>query len=153
MMCRMAPTTDPRSDRLALLGTLVTQRRAMLGLTQQRGAKACGLSNQTYWNVEHGRTVSLTTYAKIERGFEIRAGSCRAVLDGADSVTLLDGTELIAGAQIQRPSLERQAEDVRAAINTAARLTVPGISLGQADAMTEKVLEELQKRGILPAAS
>lgn len=153
MMGPMAPTTDPDLDQLALLGTLVTQRRVMLGYTQQRGAKACGLSNQTYWNVEHGRTVSLTTYAKLEHGFGMRAGSCRAILDGADSITLLDGTELIAGAQIQRPSLEQQAEDVRAAINTAARLTVPGISLGQADAMTEKVLEELQKRGILPAAS
>lgn len=153
MMGPMAPTTDPRSDQLALLGTLVTQRRAMLGLTQQHGAKTCGLSNQTYWNVEHGRTVSLTTYAKLENGFHMRAGSCRAILDGADSITLLDGTELIAGAQIQRPTLEQQAEDVRAAINTAARWTVPGISLGQADAMTEKVLEELQKRGILPAAS
>lgn len=149
----MAPTTETRPDRLAALGILVMQRRVALGYTQQRGAKACDLSNQTYWNVEHGRPVSLTTYAKLEQGYEMHAGSCRAVLDGADSITLLDGTELIAGAQIQRPSLERQAEDVRAAINTAARLTVPGISLGQADAMTEKVLEELKKRGILPAVS
>ncbi|MFF5703470.1 helix-turn-helix transcriptional regulator [Streptomyces sp. NPDC012794] len=149
----MAATTETPANRLTLLGALVRQRRVELGLTQQQGAKTCGLSNQTYWNVESGVQVRDTTYAKVERGFTMRAGSCRAVIQGADFITLTDGTELIAGAQIQRPSLERQAEDVRAAVNTAARLVVPGITLGQADAMTEKVLEELQKRGILPTAS
>ncbi|GAA3268117.1 helix-turn-helix transcriptional regulator [Streptomyces lavendulae] len=149
----MAATTETRTDRLTLLGVLVRQRRVSLGHTQLQGAKACGLSNQTYWNVEHGRPVSVTTYAKVEQGYEMPAGACLAVLDGSDSITLLDGTELISGAQVQRPSLGEQAEDVRAAVNTAARLTVPGITLGQADAMTEKVIEELQKRGILPAGS
>ncbi|MFG2412351.1 hypothetical protein [Streptomyces goshikiensis] len=149
----MAAAIETPTDQRTLLGILVRQRRVALQYTQAKGAKACGLSGQTYWNVEHGHPASPTTYAKVEHGFGMRAGSCQAVLDGADSITLDDGTELIAGGQIQRPSLERQAEDVRAAISTAARLVVPGITLGQADDMTDRVVEELQKRGILPAAS
>lgn len=149
----MAATTKPSADRLALLGVLVRQRRVALGHTQLQGAKACDLSNQTYWNVEHGRPVSVTTYAKVERGYAMQAGACQAVLEGADSVTLLDGTELIAGGQIERLSTDTLADDIRAAINSAARMTMPDATHRQTEEMTEVVFEELRKRGILPSAS
>lgn len=149
----MAAAIETPTDQQKLLGALVRQRRVALGYTQAEAAKACDLSGQTYWNVEHGRPVSSTTYTKVEVGFTLRAGSCVAVLKGADSVITLDGIELTDEGQIMRPSLERQTEDVRAAVDIAARLTVPGITLEQADAMTHALVEQLQKRGILPTAS
>lgn len=152
MMASMAAAIDTPTDQQTILGSLVRQRRVALGYTQAQGAKACGLSGQTYWNVEHGRPVSATTYAKVEHGYGLRPGSCQAVIDGADSVTLTDGTELIVGAQIQRVPAEQLADDVRAAVNSAARLTAPDLTHRQTEEMTEKVVEELRRRGILPAA-
>lgn len=149
----MAATTQTPTDRLALLGILVRQRRVALGFTQLQGAKACDVSNQTYVNVEHGRSVSRTTYAKIEQGYAMQAGSCQAVAQGSDSITLLDGSELIAGAQIQRVPTDDLADDIRAAINSAARLTLPDATHRQTEEMTEKVFEELRRRGVLPEAS
>lgn len=149
----MAAAIETPTDQQALLGVLVRQRRVALGYTQAQGSKACDLSGQTYWNVEHGRSASATTYAKVEHGYGMRAGSCQAVLDGADSITLTDGTELIAGGQIQRIESSQLAADFRDAVNTAARLTAPELTHGQTEAMTETVMEELRKRGILPAAS
>ncbi|MFJ3200943.1 hypothetical protein [Streptomyces sp. NPDC086989] len=149
----MAAATETPTDQQTLLGELVMQRRIALGYTQVQGSKACGLSGQTYWNVEHGRPASPTTYAKVEHGFGMRAGSCRAVLDGADSITLTDGTELISGAQIQRIPAEQLADDVRAAVNSAARLTLPDVTHRQTEAMTERVVEELRRLGLLPEAS
>lgn len=147
----MAAATHTPTDQQTLLGMLVRQRRVALGYTQAQGAKACGLSGQTYWNIEHGKAAGSTSYAKIEHGYGMTAGSCSAVLAGADSITLLDGTELIAGGQIERISPDSLADDIRAAINSAARLTAPDLTHRQTEAMTEQVFEELRKRGILPS--
>lgn len=153
MMGPMAAAIETPTDQQTLLGVLVRQRRVALGYTQAQGSKACDLSGQTYWNVEHGRPASATTYAKVEHGYGMRAGSCQAVLEGADSITLDDGTELIHGGQIQRVKKGRLAEDIRAAVNSAARLTAPDMTHRQTEAMTDKVMEELRRLGTLPADS
>ncbi|TFI30084.1 helix-turn-helix transcriptional regulator [Streptomyces sp. 4R-3d] len=150
----MAAPLDSTTHQLRLLGDLVKQRRIALGYkSKELGAEACGLSHVPYRDVEGGRrTVSAATYAKIENGFKFRAGSCQAVLDGADSITLTDGTELIHGGQISRPSLEEATTSVRASVDSAARLTVPDLTHRQTEAFTEQLVEELKKRGILPSA-
>lgn len=153
MMGAMAAAIETPTDQQKLLGALVRQRRVALGYTQAQGSKACGLSGQTYWNVEHGVPASATTYAKVEHGYGMRAGSCQAILKGADSITLDDGTELIAGGQIQRVETGQLAEDIREAVNSAARLTAPDLTHRQTEEMTAQVVEELRRRGILPAAS
>ena len=150
----MVATPEPAATQLRLLAVLITQQRIALHFgSKEEAAAACGLSHMPYRNVEAGKRVSTTTYAKIENGFKLRPGSCQAVLEGADSITLTDGTELIAGGQIQRVEPDQLAEDIRAAVNSAARLTAPDLTHRQTEEMTAKVVEELRRRGILPAAS
>ena len=93
-----------------------------------------------------------TTYAKIEKAFEFIPGSCRAVLDGANSIKLLDGTELIVGAQISHPSLEEVEDEVKQAMGRVAGLHAPELTHRQTDSMADQLMKELQKRGILPSA-
>lgn len=150
----MGALTDHAARQLTLLAALVTQRRHALGFSsKEKAAEACGLSHVPYRNVEGGRPVSDATYAKIEVGFKMAAGSCRAVLDGADFIKLLDGSELIAGGQISRPSLDEMTDELKSAITKAARLTAPDLTLGQTDDLTRQVVEELQRRGVLPSGS
>lgn len=147
--------TPHRTTRhLQLLAALVKQRRVALKFSsKEKAAEACDLSHVPYRNVEAGRPVSDTTYAKIENRFGFVTGSCQAVLDGADSIKLTDGTELIHGGQITRPSLEEMADEVKQAINSVAGLTAPELTHRQTQEMSEAVVAELQRRGILPSAS
>lgn len=158
MMTPMAASQDRTAHHLDLLATLVTQRRASLHLGIDEAARLCGLAPMTYRKVEGDRqnqgvgVARDTTYAKIEKAFDFRPGSCRAVLDGADSIRLLDGTELISGAQISHPPLEEVADEVKQAMGRVAGLHAPELTHGQTDAMAEEFMKELQRRGILPAA-
>ncbi|MFD9630152.1 hypothetical protein [Streptomyces violascens] len=150
----MTAPTDSTTRHLQLLAALVTQRRVVLGFSsKEKAAEACGLSHMPYRNVEAGRPVSDLTYTKIENRFGFVPGSCQAVLDGADSIKLLDGTELIHGAKINRPSLAEMTEEVKQVINNAASVTAPELTLGQTQEMTQLVVRELQRRGILPSGS
>lgn len=150
----MAAPSDSTTRHLQLLAALVKQRRLALGFSsKEKAADACDLSHVPYRNVEAGRAASDTTYVKIENRFEFVAGSCQAVLEGADSIKLLDGTELIHGGQITRPSFEEMEDGVKQAITTAARLTAPDLTHRQTEAMTVQVVEELRRRGILPSGS
>lgn len=150
------PAPQERTTRqLALLAALVKQRRMKLGFSNKEdAAKACGLSHVPYRNVEAGRGgVSDTTYAKIETGFEFVAGSCQAVLNGADSIKLLDGTELIHRGQITHPSLEEAPGMAKRAISSAAAESAPELTHRQTDEMAERAVKELQRLGIIPSGS
>ena len=154
MMRSMAAPQDSTTPHLQLLAALVRQRRVALGYSnKEKAAEACGLSHMPYRHVEAGRPVSDLTYTKIENGFEFLPGSCQAVLGGADSIKLLDGTELIHGAKINRLSFAEASEEVRQVINDAASVTAPELTLRQTQEMTQRVVKELQRRGILPSAS
>ncbi|MGW0780407.1 hypothetical protein [Streptomyces sp. NPDC002913] len=154
----MAASPDRDARHLQLLAALVTQRRASLHLGIDEAARLCGIAPMTYRGVEGDRenkgskVARDTTYAKIEKAFEFAPGSCRAVLDGAQSIKLLDGTELISGAQISHPPLEQVAEEVKQAIGKVAGLHAPELTHGQTDAMAVEFVKELQRRGILPPA-
>ncbi len=104
----------------------------------------------TYRKVEGGEPVTDTTYGKVEVGFGMRPGSCRAVLDGADSIFLEDGTELIEGGQITHFDPRRLEDGLRQAFTRSAGLTVPGLTLGEVEAMHRELVRELQEQGILP---
>lgn len=154
----MAATPDRNARHLQLLAALVTQRRASLHLGIDEAARLCGIAPMTYRNVEgdrHNQGSKIardTTYAKIESAFEFTPGSCRAVLDGADSIKLLDGTELIAGAQITHPPLEEVGDEVKQAMSRVAGLHAPELTHRQTDSMADQLVKELQRRGILPSA-
>ncbi|MFI8294483.1 hypothetical protein ACIGCZ_00900 [Streptomyces nigra] len=158
----MALTTDETARHLGKLAALVTQRRVTLGLaSKEAAAEACGISHMTYRKIEGTRgvppsVVSAGTYAKLELAFGFRPGSCKAVLDGADSITLEDGTEMIEGGQITRHQIDVDgiSEELRREFIDVATVTSPGISLGEADTMSREAVERavkiLQERGVLP---
>ena len=146
----MAPPTEPATEHLQRLAALVAQRRAQLRLKKQEVPTVVDLSYMTYWKIEAGQPVRPSSYEKLEVGFDFRAGSCKAVLDGSsDSVVLNDGTELIAGSQIRNFKSPDLAEEVDRAFGLAAQLTAPNMTLSEARAMKEEMLRELRDRGVL----
>lgn len=155
----MAQTTDNTARHLRKLAALVTQRRVAMGLrSKEAGAKKCDIAPMTYRKVEAGERVTDTIYAKLELGFGFRPGSCKAVLEGADSIALEDGTELIEGGQITQHQVDVAglSEEMRREFIDVATVTSPGISLGEADAMSREAVERavkiMRERGILPKA-
>jgi transcriptional regulator with XRE-family HTH domain len=148
----MTSASDQTARHLQRLAALVVQRRAQLKLSQEDAAKLCGVAYMTYRKVEGAQSVREATYAKLEVGFGLRAGSCKAVLDGAaDSVVLEDGTELIEGGQITRIDPGALEAGLREAIRDGATMTMPGMTLGEVEAMRERIVENLRRRGILPS--
>lgn len=150
MMATMTPPIEQDARHLQRLAALVAQRRAQLGLKKQEAATACDIAYMTYWKVEDGQAVRPSSYAKLEVGFHMRAGSCKAVLDGADSITLQDGTELIEGGQIVRFNPEALTEGLPDAVAKSAMLVAPELTGRQIQAMNEQIVKELRKRGLVP---
>ncbi|HZF92017.1 helix-turn-helix transcriptional regulator [Streptomyces sp.] len=147
----MALTSDDTSRHRRRLGSLVTQRRAALGITDKRvAAKRCNMSVTTYTKIENGDPVNPLSYAKLEQGFGMVAGSCGAVLDGAESIMLLDGGELFVAGRSVAVDRSQLEPTLREAITKWTRLVRPDITLGEDQAMTDGILEELRRRGLLP---
>ncbi|MEH0629876.1 hypothetical protein [Streptomyces stelliscabiei] len=150
----MAPTRGEDPRHLQRLATLARQRRVALGFaSKEAAADACGISHTTYRKIEgtekaDPQRVRSTTYAKLDAGLGFRPGSGVAVADGlVDSITLEDGTELIEGAQIRDfASLE---DEVDRAFDKSAQLTAPDLTLSQAKAMKDQMIQELRDRGVL----
>jgi hypothetical protein len=142
---------DRTATHLRKLAVLVMQRRVALGITDKRvAAKRCVLSVTTYSKVEKGEPVTDTSYAKLEAGFGLLSGSCRAVLEGADSITLQDGRRLIESAQIVRFDPGKLKAELRQAVTRSAGVVAPDLTLGQVDAMYEGLIKQLQEQGVFP---
>jgi DNA-binding XRE family transcriptional regulator len=149
----MAPTSDHAARHLQRLAVLVAQRRAQLGLKKQEAAAVCDIAYMTYWKIEDGQSVRASTYSKLEVGFNMRAGSCKAVLDGAaDSVVLEDGTELIEGGQVARFDAGALSEGLPDAVTKTAMLVAPELTGRQIRELNEQLMEELRRRGLMPQA-
>lgn len=147
----MTPPSDQAAAGRQRLAVLVAQRRAQLGLKKQEAAEVCGLAYMTYWKIEDGQTVRSSSYAKVEVGFNMRAGSCKAVLEGtSDSITLDDGTELIEGGQIVRYDAETLAAGLPDAMARSAMLVAPELTGRQIQELNERLVEELRRRGLVP---
>lgn len=151
MIVDMTPPSDLTARHRQRLAALVAQRRAQLKLKKQDAAAAVGIAYMTYWKIEDGQSVNPSTYSKLEVAFNMRAGSCKAVLDGADSITLEDGTELIEGGQIRDyVTPERLAEASSRALTKSAGLYVPGLTLEQVNAMHDEYVKEMKRQGVWP---
>lgn len=148
----MAPPSDETTRHLHKLASLVTQRRVALGLrSKEAAAKACGIAVMTYRKVEDGQPVTSTSYGKIEIGFGLRPGSCKSVLDGADSIYLEDGTELIEGGQIRDfVNSDALEEEMDRAFDKSAQLAAPHLTLSESQAIKNEMFEYLRNRGVLP---
>jgi transcriptional regulator with XRE-family HTH domain len=156
-MCGMAYTSGDAASHLQKLAVLIRQRRVALGFTsKEKAAAACGISHMTYRKIEGTKGVppqraDAVTYAKVEVGFQIRAGQCERILDGqADSLLLEDGTELVEGGQIRDfVDQDRLEEEVDRAFDRSAQLTAPHLTLSEARALKEELIRELRTRGVL----
>ncbi|MFJ2515565.1 helix-turn-helix domain-containing protein [Streptomyces griseoviridis] len=146
----MASTSDDTARHRRRLGALVLQRRTMLGITDKRvAAKRCGISVTTYTKIENGDPVNPLSYAKLEHGFGLRGGASRAVIDGEESLALEDGGELFVGGRSVRVDRQHLEPAIRDAITKWTRLVRPDITLGEDQAMSDGVLEELRRHGFL----
>lgn len=139
---------DSARQRLA---ALVEQRRVALGWSKEKAAAACdGLAYMTYDRVENGEGVQARTLARIEKGLGFAPGAFRAVLEGAKSVVLEDGTEIhvveIAAAIPPRDVEER----VRSAMHNAM-VTGTDLDADKIRGATERAIQELRKSGVLPS--
>lgn len=146
----MTPLTPARNESLKRLAALVIQRRTALGWTKEKAAEAAGVAYMTYDRVENGKGVQARTYGRIETALDVRPGGCAAVLNGADSLTLTDGTELLVGAKISQLDTDRLDGAIRDAVTSAAILTKPELTGGELQKLGDALVEELQRRGILP---
>jgi transcriptional regulator with XRE-family HTH domain len=97
-------------NALDRLGRLVRERRLALDLSQRDAAVRAKISNQTWLNVENGRSVSERTLSRIERVLDWSPGTIETILAGKPSPsapeTVLDLTVL--------GNLSRLAEVLRA---------------------------------------
>lgn len=153
-MCGMATNHGEADRHLQKLAALVRRRRAALGFaSKEAAADACGISHTTYRKIEGTRSsgplpVETTTYDKVDLGFGFRPDSCRRVAAGlADSVTLLDGTELIEGGAIRDyKSLE---DEIDRAFDKSAQLTNPDLTMSAAQAHKREMIRMLKERGVI----
>lgn len=115
-------------------------------------ANAAGVSKDTWQRVEEGVPVRDVSYAKIDPALGWAVGSCMLIADGGDPVPVArhegDGSAF-ESVKIP-PSL--LPEDVRGVVTDAAMATTPGLTVREIQELSDKVVEELRKRGILPAA-
>lgn len=156
-MFGMAPPRGDNSRHLQKLAALVTQRRVALGYgSKEAAATACGISHMTYRKVEGTKgtppmRVEDATYAKIDAAYGFLANSCKAVADGAaDSITLTDGTELIEGGQIRTVDPEILRAGAKDAVTQSALLVTPELTGAKIRALSDEVVEEMRRRGLVP---
>lgn len=156
-MCGMAYTSGDAARHLQKLAVLIRQRRVALGFTsKEKAAAACGISHMTYRKIEGTKGVppqraDAATYAKVEVGFQVRAGECERLLDGeSDSLILQDGTELIEGGQIRDfVGTEGLQEAIDRGLDRSAQLVAPELTHGKSKALKEELYRYLREVGYL----
>lgn len=153
----MPLTSDDTIRHLQNLAILVAQRRASLGFSsKEAAADACGIAHMTYRKIEGTKgvlpqRVTPATYKKVEAAFGIRHGDCVAVADGrADSITLEDGTELVDGAKIVQLDAEALQDGMPDAVSRSAMVVAPELTGRQIKEMSDRIVEDLRRRGLLP---
>ncbi|MFG3154264.1 hypothetical protein ACGF7W_19720 [Streptomyces sp. NPDC048219] len=136
-------TTDQEGRRR--LARLVIQRRTKNGWHKKQAADAADLTITTYMRVENGQSVRDVTYTKIEQAFGLAPGACMAVIEGA--AELQDAGEEVEGVRIA--AVADAADGVRQAVQHAVIATLPDTPAGKMAEMSEGVLAELRRLGIV----
>jgi hypothetical protein len=138
-------TTDPEGRRR--LARLVTQHRTKRGWHKNEAADAAGLTITTYNRVEGGQSVRDVTYTKIEHAFDWAPGACMAVLEGATDVQ--PAGERVEGVRVA--PVAGMEDGVRQSVQHALIATLPDTPAGKMLELSEGVLAELRRRGIISA--
>jgi hypothetical protein len=133
---------------LGRLANLVKERRLQLGLGVEPAAKLADMSKDTWKKVEAAQSVLDTSYTKIERALQWAHGSCRRALAGADPIILESqpAADDQAIAVIPKDELRRLVGD---SVNSAALGVRSDLTAEQILDLNERVLKELQERGVI----
>lgn len=142
----MAPPQDERA--LQRLATLVTRRRADLGMNKIDVARAAQLQINTYSKVEDGKPVRVTTYARIEPILGWAQGSCSDILAGATAATIIEKRP--GGAVVSDVQAGDLATDIANAVQNAAVSVSDSLTAAEIREMKQRVLDELIRQGKLP---
>lgn len=135
-------TRDPHR-----LATAVKRRRLELYPSRLAAAAAAGISKDTWKKIEDGDpSIREVSYVKVERALKWAQGSCTAVIEGGDPAPV-DREGDVETVRIPQSMLP---EDVRLAVNDAAMAVTPGMPIREVQALSNQVVEELRRRGILP---
>ncbi|MGA4864173.1 hypothetical protein ACPB9J_16150 [Streptomyces lavendulocolor] len=142
--------SDPRDlDRLA---RAVKTRRLELYPSRLLAAKSAGVSKDTWAKVEEGRPVRDVSYGKVDLALGWAVGSCLLIAEGGDPIPVRHvETEAGVHAVANIPQKLLPA-DVRHIVSDSVMATAPGLSGGKIKKISDQVIEELRKRGILPDA-
>lgn len=142
----MAPPQDERA--LQRLATLVARRRADLGMNKIDVARAAQIQINTYSQVEAGKSVRLTTYAKIEPILGWAQGSCSDILSGATAATLIEKRQ--DGAVVSDIQPGDLAADIANAVQNAAVSVSDSLTAAEIREMKQRVVDELIRQGKIP---
>ncbi|MEV6121423.1 helix-turn-helix transcriptional regulator [Streptomyces sp. NPDC052077] len=129
------------------LGRLIAQLRTARGWPKVKAAEAAGLTHTTYMRVEKGLSVHDVTYTKVEHAFGLAPGACMAVVEGS-AVALQEAGVEVEGVRIA--SVADAAEGARRAVQNAVIATMPGTPAGTMAELSDGVVAELRRLGIIP---
>lgn len=135
-------------DRLA---RVAKARRLELGLARNKTAAEIGISKDTWKRVEQGQPVREMNYAKIDAALGWAVGSCLLVAEGGHPVPSEPSDDL-EGARIStvvEPLGPDAGEEVARAVQVAS-LGTTDLSAEEIRELSDRVVEDLRKRGIIP---
>lgn len=131
-------------DRLA---RVATQRRHELGLARNKAAAEIGISKDTWKRLERGEPIREINYGKIDGALGWAIGSCVAVAEGGDPIPIEASGDDAVIAHVPVEGLQGEVQD---AVAVAAVVTTPDLTAREIKALSDQIVEELRKRGILP---
>ncbi|MGW7617331.1 helix-turn-helix domain-containing protein [Streptomyces antimycoticus] len=137
---------DRDLDRLA---RVATERRLELGLARNKAAAEIGISKDTWKRLERGEPIRDINYRKIDEALGWAVGSCVAVMEGSAPIPVEASSDDAVIAHVPVEGLQGEVQD---AVGMAALATTPDLTAREIKALSDQVVEELRKRGILPPA-
>ncbi|MFD5386310.1 hypothetical protein ACFWMG_15440 [Streptomyces sp. NPDC127074] len=136
---------DRDLDRLA---RIATERRLELGLARNKKAAEIGISKDTWKRLERGEPIRDINYSKIDGALGWAVGSCVAVLEGGEPIPIEASNNEGVIAHVPVEGLQGEVQD---AVAVAAVATTPDLTAREIKALSDQIVEELRRRGVLPS--
>ncbi|MFE9738885.1 helix-turn-helix domain-containing protein [Streptomyces sp. NPDC006477] len=132
---------------LDALAKAVKNRRIEIGLGYKNAAKQAGISPETWKRIETAQQVRELSYAKVDPVLHWAPGSCMGVLAGKSPIPVTPAAEA-PGVSISPvpPEALAAAKDV---VQLATIATTSGLTAEEIRALSERVVADLKKKGLL----
>lgn len=133
---------------LERLAKAVKARRLERYPSRREAAAAAGVSKDTFQRVEEGEVVREVSYVKIDRALGWAPGSCDEIAQGGEPVPVeMSDDGSVMYATVPAGDL---AEKIKQAVTDATMAVTPDLTVREIKALNSRVIEELQRRGVLP---